>query len=96
VAVASGVRGDHVALVAEIDARRLDASGGARLIADLRQAIADTHGIQLHGVALVSPGTVPKTTSGKLQRFLCRDAWVNGTLDSLAVWCDAVPASAGR
>ena len=95
VAVANGVRGDRVALVAEIDARRLDASDGQRLIAELRQAIADTHGIQLHGVALVPPGTVPKTTSGKLQRFLCRDAWVNGTLDSLALWCEAVPSANG-
>ena len=96
VAVANGVRGDRVALVAEIDARRLEAGDGARLIADLRQAIADTHGIQLHGVALVPPGTVPKTTSGKLQRFLCRDAWVNGTLDSLAMWCEGLPAGGGR
>ena len=53
-------------------------------MADLRQAIADAHGIQLHGVALVPPGTVPRTTSGKLQRFLCRDAWLNCTLEPLA------------
>ncbi|HEX5110857.1 MAG TPA: fatty acyl-AMP ligase [Vicinamibacterales bacterium] len=90
VAVSNGVRGDRVALVAEVDPRLLDPGGGDGLITGLRQAIADLHGIQLHGVALVSPGSMPKTTSGKLQRFLCRDGWVSGTLTPLAMWSQDV------
>ena len=31
---------------------------------------------------------LPKTTSGKLQRFLCREALVGGTLEPLAAWND--------
>ncbi len=89
VAVANGVRGDRIALVAEVDSRQLDDRDGNQLIADLRQAIAESHGIQLHGVALVSPGMVPRTTSGKLQRFLCREAWINCTLEPLAMWCES-------
>ena len=88
VAVANGVRGDRIALVAEVDSRQLDDRDGLQLITDLRQAIADSHGIQLHGVALVQQGTVPRTTSGKLQRFLCREAWLNATLEPLAFWCE--------
>jgi acyl-CoA synthetase (AMP-forming)/AMP-acid ligase II len=91
VAVANGVRGDRIALVAEVDSRQLDGRDGHQLITDLRQAIADSHGIQLHGVALVPPGTVPRTTSGKLQRFLCREAWLSRTLEPLALWCDVAP-----
>ena len=90
VAVSTGVRGDRIALVAEVDPRLLESAGGDGLIAGLRQVIADAHGIQLHGVALVSPGSMPKTTSGKLQRFLCRDGWLTGTLTSLAVWSQDV------
>ena len=90
VAVANGVRGDRVALVAEVDRRQFEPSDADQLIAQLRQAIADEHGIQLHGIALVPPGTVPVTTSGKLQRFLCRDAWMNGTLDPVAFWSDEI------
>lgn len=86
VAVAAGVRGDQIALIVEVDPRRVDADTGERLLADLRQAIAERHGIQLHGIALVTPGTVPKTTSGKLRRFLCRDAWRSDTLAPLARW----------
>jgi acyl-CoA synthetase (AMP-forming)/AMP-acid ligase II len=89
VAVASGVRGDRVALVAEVDRRLFEPCDAEQLIAQMRQAIADEHGIQLHGVALVPPGTMPVTTSGKLQRFLCRDAWMNGTLDPVALWSES-------
>jgi acyl-CoA synthetase (AMP-forming)/AMP-acid ligase II len=93
VAVGSHVRGDRIALIAEIDPRDMAESGREHLVGDLRQAIADEHGIQLYGVALVPPGTVPKTTSGKLQRFLCRDAWMNDTLGALTTWRDtAEPA----
>jgi len=93
VAVGSHVRGDRIALIAEIDPRELAENGRDHLMGDLRQAIAEAHGIQLYGVALVPPGTVPKTTSGKVQRFLCRDAWMNDTLGALTSWRDtAEPA----
>jgi acyl-CoA synthetase (AMP-forming)/AMP-acid ligase II len=97
VAVGSHVRGDRVALIAEIDPREVVAERREHLIRELRQAIAEEHGIQLYGVALVPPGTVPKTTSGKLQRFLCRDAWMNDTLGALASWREtAEPAGTER
>ena len=86
VAVAATVRGDRIALIVEVDPRHCDEQVGAQLITRLRQSMIDTHGIQLHGVALVHPGTVPKTTSGKLQRFLCRDAWLRGSLQAIAAW----------
>jgi acyl-CoA synthetase (AMP-forming)/AMP-acid ligase II len=93
VAVGSHVRGDRIALIAEIEPRALDDFNRTQLLRDLRQVIADTHGIQLSGIALVPPGTVPKTTSGKTQRFLCRDAWLNDTLGALATWKEAGEAA---
>jgi acyl-CoA synthetase (AMP-forming)/AMP-acid ligase II len=89
VAVASGVRGDQVVMIAEIDPRNLAAPPApSDLIERMRQAVADAHGIQLHAVALVPPGVVPKTTSGKPRRYLCREAWVEGTLHPIAEWSD--------
>ena len=92
VAVSTTARGDHVVLIAEIDLRRLEAESTWPLIAAMRQAVATVHGIQLHGVALVRPRTVPKTPSGKLRRFLCGEAWLAGSLDVIALWRD--PGSA--
>ncbi|RKH00529.1 amino acid adenylation domain-containing protein, partial [Corallococcus sp. CA047B] len=36
--------------------------------------------VQTHTVALLPPGAVPKTSSGKIQRFACRAALVSGEL----------------
>jgi acyl-CoA synthetase (AMP-forming)/AMP-acid ligase II len=73
---------EGVAIVAEIE-KTADTSA---LIADIRREIAEAHNIQLCSVALVSAGELPRTTSGKLQRFLCRDAMLAGSLDVLACW----------
>lgn len=86
ITIGHGVRGDRVALVAELGVRGVETADGERIVSDVRQAIAEAHGIQLSGVALVTPGSVPRTTSGKLQRFLCRDAWLHGRLDPLVLW----------
>jgi amino acid adenylation domain-containing protein/thioester reductase-like protein len=55
-----------------------------QLFADLRQHIAEQHDLSLYAAALVRPGTIPKTTSGKLQRRACRQAFLENTLDIVA------------
>ena len=92
-AVGRGSAGDRIALVAEVDPRQLETSAAAQdAIAAIRSGVADAHGVQLIAVALVAPGGVEKTTSGKVQRFACRDALLAGTLDALAIWRRAAPA----
>jgi acyl-CoA synthetase (AMP-forming)/AMP-acid ligase II len=83
---------ERVAIVAEVDARAERAHDNAstieaqQAIADIRRAIHDVHGIPLAGVVLVPAGSLPRTTSGKLQRFLCRNAFAAGDLDALCHW----------
>lgn len=57
------------------------------------QAISEEHEIQMHAVALVAPGTVPKTSSGKIRRQECRRQFLNGELTFLAVTSDKDIAS---
>jgi acyl carrier protein len=49
-------------------------------VKDMRNAIAQTHGVELHTAVLLKPKTVPKTTSGKIARKWCRKAFEEGTL----------------
>jgi len=56
----------------------------AEVIADIRRAIAEQHEMQAHTVVLVKLGSVPKTSSGKIQRRACRAAFVAGELDVIA------------
>jgi acyl-CoA synthetase (AMP-forming)/AMP-acid ligase II len=90
-AVAVQVDGEEqVAIVAEIDSRdrRADGADLDQVLIAIRVAVAPSHRVPLHSVSLVRAGTLPKTTSGKLQRFLCREALAGGTLQPLASWTD--------
>ena len=80
-----GVDGDQVAVAAELDSGGGDETPDA-LILNIREAVGAAHGIQVSAVALVAPGSIPKTTSGKLQRFLCREGLLNGRLTPVSYW----------
>ncbi|MEA2604979.1 MAG: hypothetical protein QOF89_5971 [Acidobacteriota bacterium] len=74
----------------------------AELVAAIRRAVADEHEVQVHAVVLLRPATIPKTTSGKIQRAACRARYLDGTLEALGGWqapvglagLDAAPAAA--
>lgn len=46
----------------------------------IRQAIAETHDLSIHAVELLAPATIPKTSSGKVQRRACRADYLAGNL----------------
>lgn len=76
--VDAGVEGELPVLVAEVAAESADET---EKITDLvRAAIGDAHGLPVHDVVLVHPGTIPKTSSGKIQRRATRAAYLDGTL----------------
>ena len=84
---------ESVAVIAEVDARfgcELDDELGTDAIRAIRRAVAESHQLALQAVALVPAGTLPKTTSGKLQRFLCRAGFLEGALVPLAAWHEQV------
>jgi len=83
---------ERLAIVAEVDPRRQSAAGDAwpsQVIAAIRVAVTAAHHVAPASVTLVAPGAVPKTTSGKLQRYLCRDALETGALETLASWTES-------
>ncbi|WP_156754940.1 fatty acyl-AMP ligase [Actinokineospora pegani] len=43
-------------------------------------AVSHHHGLSLHDVLIVEPGGVPRTSSGKVSRAVCRKRWAEGTL----------------
>jgi acyl-CoA synthetase (AMP-forming)/AMP-acid ligase II len=83
-----GVDEDLVGVAAELEAGNT-ATGGDSIISGIREAVGSAHGIQVSLVALIAPGTIPKTTSGKLQRFACREGLLDGWLTPVSFWADS-------
>ncbi len=85
-----GADGDDVAVAAELETPMpLPGVSPDALILDIREAVGAAHGIQVSAVALVAPGAIPKTTSGKLQRFACREGLLSGRMIPLSFWAAA-------
>lgn len=51
----------------------------------IAEAVSRAHGEAPRLVLLLNPGAVPVTSSGKLQRRACKQAWLAGSLDTFAV-----------
>lgn len=77
--IAFGVEGRHgaqsIVVVAEVKADRHD-----DLAREITRVVTESVGIPPKEVVLVEPGTVPKTSSGKLQRSACRLQYLEGSL----------------
>jgi acyl-CoA synthetase (AMP-forming)/AMP-acid ligase II len=60
----------------------------------IRRAISEGHDLQVYGIQLLKPLTVPKTSSGKIQRHACKAGYLGGTLEVVGEW--KRPGSPGR
>ena len=79
--IAVGVEGykgkETVVVVAEV---RAEPGELERIRGDVHHRTLDVCGIPPRDVVLVQPGTLPKTSSGKLQRAKCREQYLDETL----------------
>ncbi|MBV6623053.1 MAG: amino acid adenylation domain-containing protein [Rivularia sp. (in: Bacteria)] len=49
----------------------------------IRQAVSEEHEVQVYAVVLIKPGSIPKTSSGKIQRRATRAQFEKGTLSAI-------------
>ena len=71
--------GERVVLVHEIE-RQVPESDLTQVVSCVRRALADEYELEIHTVVLIKSGTIPKTSSGKIQRSACKAAFESGQL----------------
>jgi acyl-CoA synthetase (AMP-forming)/AMP-acid ligase II len=81
--IADDAKGELLVVVQEVERTERHRIEPAQLIGQIREAIVLEHDIVPYEIALLRPGTLPKTTSGKIQRGLARQLWLTGALDRL-------------
>jgi acyl-CoA synthetase (AMP-forming)/AMP-acid ligase II len=52
----------------------------------IRENIMEVHLLQVYSIVLLKPGSIPKTSSGKTQRYACRKDYLEGKLEVVAKW----------
>jgi acyl-CoA synthetase (AMP-forming)/AMP-acid ligase II len=56
------------------------------IVASARAAVARDHGLSASLIAVLPPRTIPKTSSGKIQRSTCRQSVLDGSLVTRLLW----------
>ena len=74
-------REEQLVVVQEVERNWLKKLDLDEVIGDTRQAVMAQHDLQIYALALIEPGSIPKTSSGKIMRRACRSNFLEGTLE---------------
>jgi myxalamid-type polyketide synthase MxaE and MxaD len=55
-------------------------------VAAILRALTESHEVHPDAIILIEPRSIPRTSSGKIQRYACREAFLAGTLDVVHDW----------
>jgi acyl-CoA synthetase (AMP-forming)/AMP-acid ligase II len=72
---------EKIILVQEVERTHWRGLDIEDIVACIREAVANEHEIALDAIALIRPGAIPKTTSGKIQRSLARQMWLQNLFE---------------
>jgi len=78
--------GPEQKLVIILELERRQRAEAAQVIEATRRDVAREHELVVDSIVLVRAGSIPKTSSGKIQRHACRDAFRDRSLEVEAEW----------
>lgn len=79
---------ERLVIVQEVERSYLRKLNVKEVVESIRQAVAGEHGLQVYATVLVKTGSIPKTSSGKIQRYACRSGFLAGTLNVVEDWSE--------
>ncbi|CAL79308.1 Putative fatty-acid--CoA ligase (Acyl-CoA synthetase) [Bradyrhizobium sp. ORS 278] len=74
---------ETLAIVQEVERTERKRIDLAELTSMIRERVTEQHEVFARHIALIRPGQLPKTTSGKIQRRRARQMWLDGQLPPL-------------
>ena len=62
----------------------------------IRRAIVEQHELDPYAIVLIRQTSLPITSSGKVQRNLCREQYLAGELKTVHAWTNPAPVGAAK
>ena len=79
-------REERLVIVQEVERSHLRRLSPDEVFGAIRGAVAEEHTVDPYAVVLLKPGSLPKTSSGKVQRRACRSRFLEGRFEAIAGW----------
>ena len=77
---------ERLVVVQEVERTALRNLNVPEVIEAICRAVGENHIAEVYAVTLLKTGSIPKTTSGKVQRSTCQRAFQDGSLSSIFQW----------
>ncbi|MDF5724757.1 MAG: fatty acyl-AMP ligase [Rhizonema sp. PD37] len=79
---------ERLVIVQEVERSYLRNLDVQEVVGNIFEAVNAQHGLQVYATVLLKTGSIPKTSSGKIQRYTCRTAFLNGSLNVVEDWSE--------
>ncbi|WNG17860.1 AMP-binding protein [Cystobacter fuscus] len=79
---------ERLVIVQEVERSYLRDLDVGEVVGSIRQAVSEHHELQVHAVVLIKTSSIPKTSSGKIQRHACRNGFLHKTLNAVGEWVE--------
>ncbi|MGK7876650.1 MAG: SDR family NAD(P)-dependent oxidoreductase [Xenococcaceae cyanobacterium] len=77
---------ERLVVVAEVERHAIKGLDIEAVARSIRKAISLQHELQVYAIALLRTASIPKTSSGKIQRHACRLGFLENTLNIVGSW----------
>ncbi|XZO04191.1 MAG: AMP-binding protein [Microcoleus sp.] len=81
-----GTDTEQIVVIQEVENNGSENLKSDEVISAIRNAVATSYELSAYAVVLLKRDSIPKTSSGKIQRSACRKAFQDDSLDSIAFW----------
>jgi len=84
---------EKLVVVQEVERTHLRKLNEEEVFAAIRRSISEIHELQVQSIILLKTASIPKTSSGKIQRHACKQGFLEDNLAVVAVWNANNPVS---
>lgn len=77
---------ERLVIVQEVERTHLRKLNVDEVVEAIRRNVSQHHEVQVDGIILIKTGTIPKTSSGKIQRHACKNGFIDQSLTVVGEW----------
>ncbi len=80
---------EKLVIVQEIKRSYINNYNKDEVIGSIINAVSDIFEVSIHSIVIISPMSLPKTSSGKIKRLACRELYLDDRLKTVTSWKEA-------
>ncbi len=74
---------ERLVVVQEVERNYVRKLNTEEVVSAISQAVSQEHELAIDTIVLLKPGSIPKTSSGKIQRSICRQKFIDGSMENM-------------